>query len=224
MAIRICKQMIDALTCTPSQRTQNASSISFFFFLSIYSPERSDFLQHLLYIFCLLIATIHLFILQNQRLSSLYLIQKGKVRLTYRPELLSPNACSLLSTLFDQGCHFQEDGEHIVEISEGSHFGQWTLLDEHISSLTAVSVGEVVCSVFTKENFDLIVGPLTKAQNNHRKYVFNKIKILKLFYLVYMHCIMASRSKDFQDSLKEVEPNSAAGTYNIQFSDLVSHH
>ncbi|XP_042461506.1 protein phosphatase 2C and cyclic nucleotide-binding/kinase domain-containing protein-like isoform X1 [Zingiber officinale] len=133
---------------------------------------------------------------KNQHLSSLYLIQKGKVRLTYRPELLSPNACSLLSTLFDQGCHFQENGEHVVEISEGSHFGQWTLLDEHINSLTAVSVGKVVCSVFTKENFDLIVAPLTKTQNNHRK------------------------SKDFQDSMKEVEPNSASGAHNIQFSDL----
>lgn len=124
--------------------------------------------------FCFLIIQIVSyidFILQNECLSALYIIQKGTVRLTYKPELLSPNACSLLSTLFDQGCHFQEDDEHVVEMSEGSHFGQWAILGESFSSLTIIAVSDVVCSVFTKENFDSIVGSLWKVQQENRKYV-----------------------------------------------------
>ncbi|WOL02195.1 protein phosphatase 2C and cyclic nucleotide-binding/kinase domain-containing protein isoform X2 [Canna indica] len=135
---------------------------------------------------------------KNESLSALYIIQKGRVRLTYRPELLSPNACSLLSTIFDQGCHFQEDNEHVVEMAEGSHFGQWAILGESISSLTAIAVGDVVCAVFTKENFDTIVGPLTKIQQEHRK------------------------SKDMQDNPKESATNSDAVTCNkkILSSDM----
>ncbi|CAL9121031.1 unnamed protein product [Musa acuminata var. zebrina] len=134
---------------------------------------------------------------KNEYLSALYIIQKGRVRLTYRPELLSPNACSLLSTLLDQGCHFQENDEHVVEMSEGSHFGQWAILGERISSLTAVSVGDVVCAVFTKENFDSAIGPLSKVQQDDLK------------------------SKDFQDSSKECTPNSDASTCKkLQCSDL----
>ncbi|RWW32564.1 hypothetical protein GW17_00002754 [Ensete ventricosum] len=61
-----------------------------------------------------------------------------------------------------------------------------------------VSVGDVVCAVFTKENFDSVIGPLSKVQQDDLK------------------------SKDIQDSSKECAPNSDASTCKkIQCSDLV---
>ncbi|RZR93380.1 hypothetical protein BHM03_00021874 [Ensete ventricosum] len=61
-----------------------------------------------------------------------------------------------------------------------------------------VSVGDVVCAVFTKENFDSVIGPLSKVQQDDLK------------------------SKDIQDSSKECAPNSDASTCKkIQCSDLL---
>ncbi|KAJ6828221.1 protein phosphatase 2C and cyclic nucleotide-binding/kinase domain-containing protein [Iris pallida] len=81
---------------------------------------------------------------KNDFLPALYIIQKGQVRLTYNKDLLSPNACSLLSVHPEQGEHDQDKNEYVVELTEGSHFGEWTLLGEHINSLCAVSIGDVV--------------------------------------------------------------------------------
>ncbi|XP_026658591.2 protein phosphatase 2C and cyclic nucleotide-binding/kinase domain-containing protein isoform X3 [Phoenix dactylifera] len=65
---------------------------------------------------------------KNNCLSALYIIQKGRVRLTYKPEVVSPNICSFLSAHLAQGIHSQEQDEHVVDMTEGSYFGEWTLL------------------------------------------------------------------------------------------------
>ena len=93
------------------------------------------------------------------------------MRLTYKPEAMSPNISSFLSAHLSQGIHHQEQDEHVVEMTEGSYFGEWTLLGEHISLLRAVSVGDVVCAVITKEKFDSAVGPLSKFSQEDLKYV-----------------------------------------------------
>ncbi|KAG1335056.1 protein phosphatase 2C and cyclic nucleotide-binding/kinase domain-containing protein [Cocos nucifera] len=106
---------------------------------------------------------------KNNCLSSLYIIQKGRVRLTYKPEAMSPNICTFLSAHLSQGIHNQEQDEHVVEMTEGSYFGEWTLLGEHISLFRAVSVGDVVCAVITKEKFDSVIGPLSRfSQEDHK--------------------------------------------------------
>ena len=109
-------------------------------------------------------------VLQNECLSALYIIQKGRVRLTYNPEQLDSNACSLLSAHLESGDHSQNNNEHIVEMSEGNHFGEWSLLGECISFITVVSIGELVCTVITREKFDSTVGPLPKVLPEDRKY------------------------------------------------------
>lgn len=52
-----------------------------------------------------------------------------------------------------------------VEKNEGSYFGEWALLGEHIASLSAVAVGDVVCSVLTKEKFDSVVGERVRSHS-----------------------------------------------------------
>lgn len=100
---------------------------------------------------------------QSGCLSALYIIRKGQVRLMYNPDQLAPTSCSLLSAHLESGDHSELNNEHIVKMSEGSHFGEWTLLGERINFLTIVSIGEVLCSVITKEKFDSTIGPVPKV-------------------------------------------------------------
>nr|KJB64985.1 hypothetical protein B456_010G074600 [Gossypium raimondii] len=77
---------------------------------------------------------------RNECLSALYIIQKGQI-----------------------------GKELSVEKTEGSYFGEWTLLGEQIGSLSAIAVGDVTCALLTKEKFDSVVGPLTKlSQDDHK--------------------------------------------------------
>ncbi|XP_072985418.1 protein phosphatase 2C and cyclic nucleotide-binding/kinase domain-containing protein isoform X2 [Typha latifolia] len=99
---------------------------------------------------------------KNDSPSSLYIIRKGRVRLRYSPDLLSPNVCSTLYSHLDQGHHTLDNGDHVIEMAEGNHFGEWALIGESTSSLTVVSIGDVICAVITKEKFDSVVGPLSK--------------------------------------------------------------
>lgn len=103
----------------------------------------------------------------------LYIIKKGVVKITCEMDLVkSVNSSSLMSEVENQ-----EDGvsskNFSVEKTEGSYFGEWALLGECLSSLSAVAVGDVVCSVLTKEKFDSIVGPLAKLSQDDNKYVIN---------------------------------------------------
>ncbi|PIN11681.1 Serine/threonine protein phosphatase [Handroanthus impetiginosus] len=106
---------------------------------------------------------------KNEELLGLYILQKGVVKITCDMDLVkSVNASSLITEV-----EKQDDGmssrSFSVEKTEGSYFGEWTLLGEHISSLSAVAVGDVVCSILTKQMFDSVVGPLAKlSQDDHR--------------------------------------------------------
>lgn len=103
------------------------------------------------------------------------------MRITFDADLLSnANVCSLKSDLHVEDDGTQSSKELSVEKSEGSYFGEWTLLGEHMGSLTAVAVDDVVCAILTKEKFDLVVGPLTKISHDDQKYVV----IFSMKYLI----------------------------------------
>ncbi|KAH6797947.1 protein phosphatase 2C and cyclic nucleotide-binding/kinase domain-containing protein [Perilla frutescens var. hirtella] len=106
---------------------------------------------------------------KNENLLGLYVIQKGVIKITCEMDLVkSVNPSSLMPAV-----EKQDDGmsgkSFSVEKNDGSYFGEWTLLGEHITSLSAIAVGDVVCSVLTKEKFDSVVGPLAKlSQDDHK--------------------------------------------------------
>ncbi|XP_039017712.1 protein phosphatase 2C and cyclic nucleotide-binding/kinase domain-containing protein-like isoform X2 [Hibiscus syriacus] len=100
---------------------------------------------------------------RNEALSALYIIQKGQVRITFDNDLLScPSVCSLKSDILKEDNDQQTGKELSVEKTEGSYFGEWTLLGQQIGSLSAIAVGDVTCALLTKEKFDSVVGPLRK--------------------------------------------------------------
>ncbi|XP_043807622.1 protein phosphatase 2C and cyclic nucleotide-binding/kinase domain-containing protein isoform X2 [Manihot esculenta] len=106
----------------------------------------------------------------NEVSSALYIIQRGQVRLTFDAHILgSPNVGSLKSD------NQKEDNNPIsgkmlsLVKTEGSYFGEWALLGEHIGSLSAIAVGDCTCSILTKEKFDSVVGPLTKLSQDVEK-------------------------------------------------------
>lgn len=112
--------------------------------------------------------------LQNEVLA-LYIIQKGRVKITFDADLLtSPNTNSLNIDIQneDDENDKQSGAELSIEKPEGSYFGEWSLLDEeHIGSLTAVAVDDVVCALLTKEKFESVIGPLQKISQEDHKYV-----------------------------------------------------
>lgn len=115
--------------------------------------------------------------MQNEDLLGLYIIQKGVVKITCEVDCVKTVSPSSLIT---QAVEKQDDGmsdkSFSVEKNEGSYFGEWILLGEHITSLSAVSVGDVVCSVLTKEKFNSVVGPLAKLSHDDQKYVIDFCK------------------------------------------------
>lgn len=110
--------------------------------------------------------------LQNEALSALYIIQKGRVKITFNDELLgNPSVFSLKCNTQDHSEILQSSKELSVEKAEGSYFGEWTLLGQDIGTLSAVAMDDVVCSILTKEKFDLVVGPFAKLSQDDQKYV-----------------------------------------------------
>ncbi|KAK3003417.1 hypothetical protein RJ639_018682 [Escallonia herrerae] len=106
--------------------------------------------------------------LQDEELVGLYIIQKGQVRITFDTKsITSQNASSLVSENSKQDV--ESDKELVVEKTEGSYFGEWTLLGERIESLSCAAVGDVMCAVLTKEKFDSVVGPLAKLSQDDSK-------------------------------------------------------
>ncbi|KAJ4770180.1 Protein kinase family protein [Rhynchospora pubera] len=99
---------------------------------------------------------------QNDFLDSLYIVRKGQVTLRYNPGLMNPDACGILDLHLKRWDHSQEkNGEILVSVLEGGYFGEWALLNDSVSSLTAISIGDVVCLVINKEKFDEIAGPIS---------------------------------------------------------------
>ncbi|XP_020574848.1 protein phosphatase 2C and cyclic nucleotide-binding/kinase domain-containing protein [Phalaenopsis equestris] len=106
---------------------------------------------------------------KGKPLTGLYIIQKGVVRLSYIVDTSSPVASPLFSTDLDQRTAIQDNNEHVVELTEGSHFGEWTLFGESVGSLSASSIGDAVCLIITKEKFDSAVGLAPKFHYEDRK-------------------------------------------------------
>ncbi|GAB2292324.1 hypothetical protein Dimus_026571 [Dionaea muscipula] len=99
----------------------------------------------------------------NDHTSGLYIIRSGRVRINFDEGVLkNPNVHSLASYNESQNDVQQHDQGLSIDKSEGAYFGEWALLGEEISQLSAVAVGDVVCSVLVKERFDSTVGPLDK--------------------------------------------------------------
>lgn len=105
----------------------------------------------------------------DECLSALYIIQKGRIRIEFDGDLLeNPNICSLKFEGQFPNDVMQSGKRLLLGKPEGSYFGEWALLGEEINQLRAFAVGDVTCSVLTKERFDSVVGPLTKiSENDH---------------------------------------------------------
>ncbi|KAL8158774.1 hypothetical protein V2J09_000311 [Rumex salicifolius] len=102
-------------------------------------------------------------------LSALYIIQKGQVRIEFESSILEhSNVCSLTSDFQNQSDVTQSNKHLLIDKFEGEYFGEWSLFGEQISQLRAVATGDVVCSVLKKEQFDSIVGPLTKSSQEEK--------------------------------------------------------
>lgn len=109
--------------------------------------------------------------LQNEVLA-LYIIQKGRVKLTFDADLLtSPNTYSLKSDIENEDDDVQSGTELSIEKPEGSYFGEWSLLDQHIGSLTAVAEDDVECALLTKDKLESVIGSLQKISQEDHKYV-----------------------------------------------------
>jgi CRP-like cAMP-binding protein len=107
----------------------------------------------------------HVPFFQNDDISSLYIILRGRVRLIMATNQMNTDAWDLIRTKKKQVKRSQENGNYVVEIDEGGHFGEWALIGEAIS-FTAISVGDVTCSTIAKEKFDSIAGPLPKLSTS----------------------------------------------------------
>ncbi|XP_021859637.1 protein phosphatase 2C and cyclic nucleotide-binding/kinase domain-containing protein isoform X2 [Spinacia oleracea] len=107
---------------------------------------------------------------QHDCVSALYIIQKGRVRIEFDVDaLLSPNVGSLKCDYLIENNEEHGNRGVLVEKSEGSYFGEWALFGEKISQLAVCAVGDVVCSVLTKDRFDIVAGPLTKISLEDQK-------------------------------------------------------
>lgn len=109
--------------------------------------------------------------MQTEGLCALHIIQKGQVRITFDAELMSnSNVYSFNYASQNEDNAAQSGNEISVTKKEGSYFGEWALLGEHIGFLRAVAEGDVVCAILTKEKFESVVGPLPKLSQDDQKY------------------------------------------------------
>ncbi|KAF0932343.1 hypothetical protein E2562_010290 [Oryza meyeriana var. granulata] len=105
---------------------------------------------------------------KNDNASSLYIIQRGRVKLKLAADQVNSDAWDLLSSQTKVVQSSREYGNYVFEIDRGGHFGEWALFGETIA-FTAMSVGDVTCSTIAKEKFDSIVGPLPKVSQSDSK-------------------------------------------------------
>lgn len=122
--------------------------------------------------FFFFVLTFFQLVLQNEDLQGLYVVQKGQVIINFVLEAVRDrNATSLLSESLSEENIAVSSKESTVKKTEGSYFGEWTLVGESIESLSATAVGNVTCAVLTKEKFESVVGPLVKLpQDDYYKY------------------------------------------------------
>ncbi|CAL5186434.1 unnamed protein product [Lathyrus oleraceus] len=123
-------------------------------------------------------------IIDKNEVLALYIIQKGRVKITFDAAFLtSPNTNSLNNDIQneEEDDDKQSGTELSIEKPEGSYFGEWSLLDEHIGSLTAVAVDDVVCALLTKEKFESVIGSLQKISQEDHKSRNNSKELTKSF-------------------------------------------
>jgi hypothetical protein len=143
------------------------------------------------------------------------------VRLTLAADKLNSDSWDLLSAHTKKVQQSQENGNYVVEIDEGGHFGEWALIGESIT-FTAISVGDVICSTITKEKFDLIVGSLPKLPQADSKYC-----TCSIFFIVSLSAIgeliLSRYLCRLKDSLipKEHSTDEDFSFRRVQLSDLV---
>lgn len=107
---------------------------------------------------------------KNDQLSGLYIILKGAVRIVFDSDSESSmNASSVLSENQNPSADMQDDNELTVEKTEGYVFGERTLLGETVSSMRITAIDDVTCAILTKENFEIVVGPLAKLSQEDYK-------------------------------------------------------
>lgn len=161
-----------------SHIADSLSEVSFSEGQTIVSGVRLLLLRISFTLYSFILCVLHIY-LQNEGLVGLYIIQKGKVRITFDANSVSsPVVSSLNSENKKEDDNPQSSKELSVEKTEGSYFGEWVLLGEHIDLFSAVAMGDVVCAVLTKEKFDSVVGPLTKLSQDDQKYVaFYRISV-----------------------------------------------
>nr|KYP66932.1 Protein phosphatase 2C and cyclic nucleotide-binding/kinase domain-containing protein [Cajanus cajan] len=118
-------------------------------------------------------------IIDKNEVLALYIIQKGQVKITFDSDLLiSPNAYSLKPDIQNED-DVESRRELSIEKSEGSYFGEWALLGEHIGSLSAVAVGDVVCALLTKDKFESVIGSLQKISLEDHKSRDNSMELTR---------------------------------------------
>ncbi|XP_038878756.1 protein phosphatase 2C and cyclic nucleotide-binding/kinase domain-containing protein isoform X1 [Benincasa hispida] len=106
----------------------------------------------------------------TEGLHALHIIQKGQVRITFDAELMSSSNVYSFNYPSQKEDDAAQSGNEISTIrKEGSYFGEWALLGEHIGFLRAVAVGDVVCGILTKEKFESVVGPLPNLSQDDQK-------------------------------------------------------
>ncbi|XP_019448371.1 PREDICTED: protein phosphatase 2C and cyclic nucleotide-binding/kinase domain-containing protein-like isoform X3 [Lupinus angustifolius] len=121
-------------------------------------------------------------IIDKDEALALYIIQKGQVKVTFGAKVLtSPNACSLKPDIQNLDDDKLGGRELSIEKPEGSYFGEWALVGEHIGSLSAVAVGDVVCVVLTKEKFESVVGSIRKLSHEDLKFKDNSKQLIGNF-------------------------------------------
>lgn len=117
--------------------------------------------------------------LQSEDLLGVYIIQKGVVKITC--DVDSAKNVNAPSIIPPSDNHYDDiTNESLsVEKTEGSYFGEWKLLGEDISPFRVVAVGDVVCSVLTREKFDAVVGPLARSSQDDQKYALSFCILIK---------------------------------------------
>ena len=94
------------------------------------------------------------------------------MRITFDAELMSSSNVYSFNYASQEEDDATQCGNEIVAIKkEGSYFGEWGLLGERVGFLQAVAVGDVICSILTKEKFESVVGPLPKLSQDDQKYI-----------------------------------------------------
>lgn len=121
-------------------------------------------------------------IINKNEVLALYIIQKGRVKLTFDADLLtSPNTYSLKADIENEDDDVQSGTELSIEKPEGSYFGEWSLLDQQIGSLTAVAEDDVVCALLTKDKLESVIGSLQKISQEDHKLRDNSEEFTKSF-------------------------------------------